>query len=183
MIPPGRHLGLGLFFPTAAAVTYALLRGIWARDPIRGRDVRSEATQAAIVGWIILFHLAIQLAVLIGLSGASGGARLARGVIVCLGLALIAVGNLLPRTRPNLAVGIRTTRTLTDRQAWMRTHRAAGYVLVAMGAVIALSGMWLSKLTMPNVIGATALGGAAALILSYRTVHAYPNRVPIAESR
>src|SRR6266513_565511 len=37
---------------------------------------------------------------------------------VLLGAALMAIGNLLPRVRPNVAIGIRTSRTLRDRGAW-----------------------------------------------------------------
>jgi hypothetical protein len=32
----------------------------------------------------------------------------------------MAIGNLLPRVRPNVAIGIRTSRTLRDRDAWLR---------------------------------------------------------------
>lgn len=54
-------------------------------------------------------------------------------VPVMLGLTMISIGNLLPRTRPNLAIGIRTPRTLSDRALWIRMHRSAGYMVVALG--------------------------------------------------
>lgn len=55
-----------------------------------------------------------------------------------LGLPLIGIGNLLPRTRPNLAIGIPATGTLADRELWTRIHRTAGYLVVALGGVILL---------------------------------------------
>ena len=68
-----------------------------------------------------------------------------RLVIVWLGLFFVAVGNLLPRTRPNLVVGIRTRRTLADRQFWIRLHRLSGYAAVVVGCVIVVSGAFLRR--------------------------------------
>jgi uncharacterized membrane protein len=92
-----------------------------------------------------------------------------RLVVVLLGLLFVGVGNLLPRTRPNLVFGIRTSRTLADRRLWMLTHRVGGYVAVGLGIVITLSGVFLSKSTMPDVIGTAALLGVTVIAVSYRT--------------
>ena len=74
---------------------------------------------------------------------------------------LISVGNLLPRTRPNLAIGIRTKRTLSDRACWMRTHRDAGYLVVACGFVLVLSAIAVPKPVGPGMI---LLVGPAAVV-------------------
>ncbi|HEY2433527.1 MAG TPA: SdpI family protein [Vicinamibacterales bacterium] len=78
-------------------------------------------------------HGAVLLAVLGLLSGRRWAAEL---VPLMLGFTMISVGNLLPRTRPNLAIGIRTQLTLSNRAVWIRVHRRAGYLVVACGAVI-----------------------------------------------
>ena len=57
-----------------------------------------------------------------------------------LGVGFIAAGNIMPRTRPNWIVGLRTKRTLTDRAAWQRTHRVLGALMMGIGvAVVAAS--------------------------------------------
>jgi hypothetical protein len=54
-------------------------------------------------------------------------------VVLLFGGLFVAIGDLLPRTRPNLAFRIRTQRTLSDRIFWIRLHRRCGYVAVAFG--------------------------------------------------
>ena len=97
-----------------------------------------------------------------------------RAVVVMFGLVLIAVGNLLPRTRPNVAVGLRTARTLTDPQLWQRMHRIGGYATVALGLVIAVSGVMLAHEAVGAVVGSAALAVAMALFLTYRRSVATP---------
>ena len=53
-----------------------------------------------------------------------------------LGAGLIAAGNVMPRVRPNWIVGIRTKKTLSDRETWARTHRALGALLVVSGGMV-----------------------------------------------
>jgi hypothetical protein len=87
-----------------------------------------------------------------------------RAVVVLFGLFLIAIGDALPRTRPNYFVGIRTVRTLEDRELWMRLHRVAGYLAVAAGAAIAIAGALFEKDVVGWVVSISALGGTATLV-------------------
>ena len=64
----------------------------------------------------------------------------AHAVPVMFGLTLIVIGNLLPRFRPNVVIGIRTARTLNDRAAWAHTNRIAGYATVGAGVMFLLAG-------------------------------------------
>ena len=85
--------------------------------------------------------IALHVMVLAGMVGMLRGQMLApRLVVILLGLLFVGIGNLLPRTRPNLVIGIRTSRTLADRGLWMHTHRVGGYVAVGLGIVIVLAG-------------------------------------------
>ena len=96
-----------------------------------------------------------------------------RAVVVMLGLTFIAVGNLLPRTRPNVAVGVRTRLTLANSALWTQVHRVGGYVTVAWGAVIAISAVALSGPLLGVVISGTGVAAVVILLLSYRKyVHA-----------
>ena len=89
-------------------------------------------------------------------------------MLVLTGLTLVGVGDLLPRTRPNIVLGIRTPRTLADRRVWTETHRVGGYVAVELGVVIALSGAFLPGTMMPLVVGPTGLLAGRVLVASYR---------------
>jgi uncharacterized membrane protein len=91
-----------------------------------------------------------------------------RAVVVLLGLTFVAVGNLLPRTRPNVAVGVRTKRTLANGQLWTQVHRVGGYVTVFWGAVIAVSAIALSGQLLGLVISTAGIASLAILFASYR---------------
>jgi uncharacterized membrane protein len=160
---------IAVLLPTTAAVTYLLLRRLWVRDSIRERGPTFEATYDAILFRIILFVIVLHVAVMAGMVGLLHGQLFApRLVVILAGLVFVGVGNLLPRTRPNLVIGIRTSRTLADRGLWIRTHRVGGYVTVGLGVVIVLAGVFLSKSTIPDVIGTAGLVGSAFILVSYR---------------
>lgn len=49
------------------------------------------------------------------------------------GLFALALGRVLPETRPNFFVGIRTPWTMASETVWVETHRVAGKLLIASG--------------------------------------------------
>ena len=116
-----------------------------------------------------MFVLALNVLVVLNLAGVewirAWGPRL---VVVLFGSVFIVIGNLLPRTRPNLALGIRTSRTLSDRHFWIRLHRTCGYLSVALGVVIVMAGLSFSGPVIGPVVGAAALGSVATLLVAYR---------------
>jgi uncharacterized membrane protein len=96
----------------------------------------------------------------------------AHAVPVMLGLALIVIGNLLPRLRPNIVIGIRTSRTLSDRGVWARTNRTAGYAAVGAGTAFLLAGV-LPNLPVMEFASIAAFGVMAMLAWSaWRSRHA-----------
>ena len=88
-----------------------------------------------------------------------------RGVVMLLGVTLVGIGNLLPRTRPNMALGIRTARTLSDRQLWMLTHRMSGYATVAVGVVTLFASVFLQG-DQAAAVPAIAFAIAGILLLA-----------------
>ncbi len=54
-----------------------------------------------------------------------------------LGLLLIAMGNMLPKSRPGFFVGIRTPWTISDTDNWIATHRLGGKLMMLAGFVVA----------------------------------------------
>ncbi|HEV3057452.1 MAG TPA: SdpI family protein [Vicinamibacterales bacterium] len=164
--------------PTTALVIYSLFRSLWRHDRVRSGNGAFEHTYHAIVLRVLLFVLALHTLVVIELTGALSAVGLdtspgratsaGRAVVVLLGVVLVAIGNLLPRTRPNVAVGVRTKRTLSNPLLWQQVHRAGGYTTVALGIVIAVTGLVLTHTTMGAVVSAAALAAAMTVIVSYR---------------
>jgi uncharacterized membrane protein len=140
--------------PTAAAVTYAMLRQLCARHPIDGANAgETLATFDALMLRFLLFLMGVHATVLVGLTGLLRDHHWAARIVpVLLGLAMIGIGNLLPRTRPNLAIGIRTSRTLGDRAQWVHTHRVAGYAVVALGFLVLVAAIALPPPMGPAMI-------------------------------
>jgi SdpI/YfhL protein family len=158
--------------PTTALVIYGLFRSLWKHDRVRTGNGAFEVTYHAIVLRVLLFVLVLHTLVMIVLTGAIAADSLrssaSRAVVVLLGVVLIMIGNLLPRTRPNIAVGVRTTRTLTNTQVWQQVHRVGGYATVGLGVVIALTGLVLAGESVGPVISAAALFAAVTVLVSYR---------------
>lgn len=161
---------VALTLPAAATATYLILRTLWSEmgsDREGHREV--EAAHRAIAIRVVLFVMALHLLMMLNLGGVewvrAWGPRL---VVVLFGALFIAIGNLLPRTRPNLAIGIRTSRTLSDRSFWIRLHRTCGYIAVALGVIIVMAGLMFNGAVIGHVVGAAALSSVAALLMTYR---------------
>lgn len=182
-VSAGRTLWLGgpmvaFLLPTAVAITDFLLRGLSVKQPVDEPNSQNVlAIYDAIMLRFTVFVMGVHGAVLLAVLGLLSGRRWAAQLVpLMLGFAMISIGNLLPRTRPNLAIGIRTRLTLSDRALWMRVHRWAGYMVVAGGAVIVLSAMTVPRPIGPGMVllvGPAALAGTCLLLwLSRKREHA-----------
>jgi SdpI/YfhL protein family len=171
-VRPSARILVAYTLPTTALAIYALFRSLWKHDRIRTGNGAFELTYHAIVLRVLLFIVVLHVLVMIELTGAMAatGFRFAAGraVVVLLGVVLVAIGNLLPRTRPNVAVGVRTTRTLTNSQIWQQVHRAGGYAAVCLGVVVAASGLMLTHDVLGPVVSSAALIAALTVFVSYR---------------
>ena len=166
--------------PATAAVIYATFRPLW-----RNATGPSEigGTYRAITFRAILFVLVLHALALATLADVRGVRVIApRAVAVLVGLFFAGVGNLLPRTRPNLLIGIRTGRTLEDRELWTRVHRTCGYLAVGVGTVVAFASAFLSRDGIQAAVSAAALACAIALPVSY-WIYSTPAIMTIAERR
>jgi uncharacterized membrane protein len=166
----GRPL-IAFLLPAAAALSYGIF-SLSRRDAVRDRSASFEATYQGLLFRIVLFIVALHAVVLVSL--VSGSNLASRAVPVLLGLALIVIGDLLPRLRPNIAIGLRTPATFLNRAVWMRTHRVAGYATVGLGAVIVLAGLFLTAQTAGNVVMAAGLSVAIVLAWYCRRISRSP---------
>jgi len=169
---PGVRAQIAFSLPTAVLVIYLIFRSLWRHDRIRTGNGAFEATYHAIVFRTMLFVFAMNAPLMLALTDAmdvlgshTWGKRV---VVVMLGLTFMAIGNLLPRTRPNIAFGVRTARTLSNTQLWQQVHRASGYTTVALGAVILIGGLVVTNTTAAGFVMLAALIAAIVLFVSYR---------------
>jgi hypothetical protein len=156
--------------PMTATVIYLLFRSLWQHDRVRTGNGAFEATYAAIVFRVVVFVTMLHgfvVAVLMGL--AADRVVMSRAVVFVFGALFVAIGNLLPQTRPNVALGLRTARTLSNAQSWQQVHRAGGYAAVGFGVVTAVTSLMLTNSgTGAAIISAAAGIGIATVFISYR---------------
>lgn len=91
-----------------------------------------------------------------------------RLLVVLYGLGLMAVGNVVPRTKPNWIIGLRTPRTLSDPIIWSRTHRIFGAAMVAAGFLVILCAIVAVRYAVVVAIGSLVVGALVAYIVGTR---------------
>ena len=160
---------LAALLPTLALTISWAATSAFGRVQQRPSDEMSAATLRSILHAVTCFVVTLHLILLFTLLLVPYGSIVpARLVLVLLGLLLVFVGNCLPRIRPNLAVGIRTSLMLRNRRAWARLHRHIGYVLVLVGVLLVWAAVALGGDVMRSVIATIAIGALIAGLLSYR---------------
>ncbi len=92
-----------------------------------------------------------------------------RVVLAGLGVLFIVLGNYLPKTGSNWFFGLRTPWTLSSEEVWTATHAIGGPVLMAVGAVCALTALVLPLAWATGVAIVLPLGALVGLtVYSYR---------------
>jgi uncharacterized membrane protein len=148
--------------PLLCAAISILLWAVPYIDPIAERREASGPLRET--AWIGL--LAMMVLVELHVAGAAFGLAMSAATIpVALGLLLILIGNVLPKSRPNFFVGIRTPWTISDPENWIATHRLGAWTTMAGGALLMLSA------TLPVAWRAPIL--IAALLIAFVPPVAY----------
>lgn len=164
------RLGIALLVPATALGVWLLLNSLASiRGPVRGlpqwwlnEATGSEALSRfeptyntiafAVTSLLALMHAAI-VASFIG-----AGSWIYPVLTLLTGAGMIAVGNILPRVRPNWIVGLRTRRTLSDPRIWARVHRLAGALTIMSGSLMIAASLFAPRYAL--------LVGFVALLLS-----------------
>jgi len=91
---------------------------------------------------------------------------------VMLGAMLIAIGNYLPKCRQNYTLGIKLKWTFESEENWNATHRMAGKVWVAAGAVTMLCAFLPESVSawivVPVILGAVLVPTVYSYLYSRR---------------
>lgn len=117
-----------------------------------------DVAQLAIIAFLAVVHVVVVLKAL--------GVQVDIISILSLGTGFLflIVGNLLPKTRFNYFMGVRTPWTLSDERVWDKTHRLAGPLFMLAGLATILAACLLPQSWQINVLLTSTLG--AALIAS-----------------
>ena len=69
------------------------------------------------------------------------------GMVCCLlvGILLVVLGNYLPKAKQNYTFGYKIPWTLNSEENWNRTHRLAGWLMVAAGIILMINAFFLSE--------------------------------------
>ncbi len=106
-------------------------------DPKKANYKNFETTYQFFKSILVVFIMGIHGVIL----AAALGYPVNTGLLVKLGVALLILlmGNAMGRIKHNYFVGIKTPWTLASEEVWRRTHRMAGPMWVAAGAVSAVA--------------------------------------------
>ena len=126
-----------LIMPAVMLFTWMLMRVLPAADPRRHNFAKMAGTYETVITLALASQLAIHLALVATALGHA--VPIGRVVPLVVGVLLIGMGNVLPRARPNWWFGVRTPWTLSSDRVWTRTHRVAGYAMVAAGFAFILT--------------------------------------------
>jgi len=113
-----------------------------------------------VVAFIVLFQL-LTLGLALG-----GPVWLVRGFCVLVGIGIAALGNIMPRFRPNPIMGVRTKTTLNDPQNWARTHRVLGACFMIAGVIMVALAFVLPRYAFMAGIAGILLGCLVAFAYS-----------------
>lgn len=147
------------FAPSLAAVLWAILRFAPLAAPLSWRERMTGPIMSTVAALTVAFLAAVHFVVLH--AALHGGSSVGRAVVILLGAMWIALAVILPRTRRNPLVGVRTAWTLSSDENWARTHRFASYTFLAGGLLALGAGL----VGAPAAVGfaiATAIVSALA---------------------
>lgn len=157
---------------------FGLLFGIGLRKLVRSFTAVQPGQNTEIVERIMKWTQALMCLLFTGMAfdfvystgeaGRHGAGFLLKLGAAVIALTFIAVGNLMPKLRRNSLSGARTKYSLSSDEAWRKTQRYAGRVMLCTGAALLLITL------LPMVSGAAAIAAAlAAMVVVCAAVAAY----------
>lgn len=143
-----------------------LVRFIISADPKRQNIERSPQVKRISVWSVVILANVVQGIVIF--SALDYKINVSFVVTLLIGVLFAAIGNYLPKCKPNYTVGIKLPWTLANEENWVKTHRFAGPVWIAGGVLLMLSAFFPYPWPMPALILAVVLLPSAYSYLLYR---------------
>lgn len=113
---------------------------------------QNEKVKAILFLGLPIFLVAVQIAMILINTGVQ--LDLAKPALLLVAFLLMVLGNYFPKTKQNYTIGIRLPWTLYSKENWIRTHRFAGYLWMAIGFVLFLLALtnWIADVLSPVVL-------------------------------
>ena len=88
---------------------------------------------------------------------------------IALGILLVVIGNILPKSRMNSVIGVRTTWSMYNEETWSKSNRFGGIVLMVTGIAMVITSLILkeSALIIAN-LGLMILSSIVILVYTYK---------------
>jgi uncharacterized membrane protein len=128
-----------LLFPAVAVFVLAIVFSVIPRmEPLQERLEASADVLRTIWFGIIGLMVLIQASI----AGPAFGLIVPVALpMLGVGLLFVALGNVLPKSRPGFFVGIRTPWSILDTDNWIATHRLGGKLMMLAGVVIVFASL------------------------------------------
>ena len=172
----GKVEGL-LLLPGIAIAVWLLLAFLPRWDPGR-RNYASFGTAYLLTRVGVLLFLALVHAGVIAVAVGSG-IDIYFLFPLGIGALFFALGNVMPKFRPNYFAGIRTPWTLASAKSWTATHRLGGRLFMLGGVLFAAMAFVRAEWFVIALVGVLFVGVAFLFIYSYRVWRDDPDRVPV----
>jgi uncharacterized membrane protein len=169
----GRVEGL-LGLPLAAAGVYALLLFLPRLDPRRKNYAAFAVPFAMIRTAVVALLLGIDAVVILWIRGQR--THLNTVMAAEIGIALVVMGNYLPKVKSNWFIGVRTPWTLSSEASWRQTHRLAGWLFTGGGLLTFMTALIRPDAAPAVMIGALAASAGASVVYSYFAWRSDPER-------
>lgn len=148
-----------LFMPVFLTVGLSTVFTVLPRlEPLQQRVDRSRALLATAWMGLLTMMAVVELVIAAPAFGLHPPAALH---LAAMGSLLIAVGNMLPKSRPGFFVGIRTPWAILDEDNWIATHRLGAWTFIAGGTLVVVAALSPVTAAARQVIVVTALAIAA----------------------
>jgi uncharacterized membrane protein len=151
--------------PVFAALMVVLFNIFPKISPRRANLDRFEDTYWVIANMVIAFMGALHVVIL----GRALGwpVDITSAALLGVGLLFMVIGNVLPRTRSNWWMGIRTPWTMENENVWRATHRLAGKTFMIGGAITVVAALLPPSVRPWIAIGALGVAGFIPVVYSY----------------
>lgn len=172
----GRFEGL-LALPLLGVFIYGLMLALPRVDPGRANYASFLPAYNTVRVAVLATILATYAQMLADLRH-PGHAEPNRFLAVGLGVLFVVLGNAMGKLRPNWFIGVRTPWTLSSKLSWTKTHRLAGWLFLALGLLMIVTGGLGAAWALIAGFGGLLVVSAALAIYSYGVWRTDPEKSP-----
>jgi len=160
--------------PIISIALLALLYYIPRLDPLKANIEKFKSAYHVLIAALCGFFLYLQVIMLAINLGTN--INMTQLLIPALGILFIVIGVILPMTKRNYFIGIRTPWTLHSDKVWDDTHRIGGRVFTVAGLIVFLSAFASPEHTFVLVFTSIIAAVAITIIYSYKSFKSLKNR-------